>query len=446
MSASIRSAPAVALAALALLLGGCATGPTAVVKAPAPAPSPAPAPVATPAPTVDSAAADSTNTHDGEFWQGLRARFALGGCDGDALISKWIGHYSKHPNRFQARMRNDLPLLRVAAKLAQDHDIPGEFALLPWVESNFRALPSHGNRPAGMWQIMPATGRALGLRIDSHYDGRLDTPESSASAMKLLRQHYRVLGNWGLVDMAYNTGLYRIKRLLKENPDAALDRPIPDLPVSATTRNHLAKLSALGCIVREPSRYDIQLPRVIHAYSLVRVELPQPLDLRIAARLAELPLERVRSLNAAYLDLSTPASHLTLPLPAATTLAAANTELIAWGWHGWQHVRLQQPMTLAALAGGDTAQSELLARINPTTSHASAKAASTLWLPQSMIDALPDKPESVALIASSHRVQSGDTLWDLARRFHVSVGELRLWNRLNTDLLHLGQVLRLSPP
>ncbi|MCS6286899.1 MAG: LysM peptidoglycan-binding domain-containing protein [Nitrospira sp.] len=43
-------------------------------------------------------------------------------------------------------------------------------------------------------------------------------------------------------------------------------------------------------------------------------------------------------------------------------------------------------------------------------------------------------------------VQSGDTLWRIARRYHVSVAALRRVNRLDGDAVQSGQALTIPGP
>lgn len=45
-----------------------------------------------------------------------------------------------------------------------------------------------------------------------------------------------------------------------------------------------------------------------------------------------------------------------------------------------------------------------------------------------------------------HTVQAGDTLFAIARRYNVSVDNIRLWNSLRSDVLSIGQQLRVAPP
>ncbi|KQQ99390.1 LysM peptidoglycan-binding domain-containing protein [Deinococcus sp. Leaf326] len=44
------------------------------------------------------------------------------------------------------------------------------------------------------------------------------------------------------------------------------------------------------------------------------------------------------------------------------------------------------------------------------------------------------------------KVKAGDTLYRLARTHHLSVVQLRRWNGLSGNVIHVGQVLRLRPP
>ncbi|WLD91866.1 peptidoglycan DD-metalloendopeptidase family protein [Alkalihalobacillus sp. AL-G] len=43
-------------------------------------------------------------------------------------------------------------------------------------------------------------------------------------------------------------------------------------------------------------------------------------------------------------------------------------------------------------------------------------------------------------------VEDGDTLWELSKQYEVTVDELKEWNQLNTDLIVIGQKLKVSQP
>jgi membrane-bound lytic murein transglycosylase D len=432
-----------ALLAFAALLAGCSgTLPSRPQAAP-PVPLPAPAVTVAPPPATSVAAPPAPV----EFWQGLRDSFAFARCDGDPRVAAWLQRLTAHPARIEKRMRIVLPQLRYVAALVSAAGLPGEFALVPWVESDFRPLPARGNGPAGIWQIMPATGRSLGLRIDRRYDARLDLYESTRAATRLLQRFDREFHDWRLVDMAYNTGMYRVRERVAERNTPLDDRAVPDIRISSSAANHVAKLTALACIVREPQRYGIALPAASGIEALQRVELAAPLALPVAARLSGVAEADLREFNAAYRDAALPARQLILPETQARRFREAYAQLDGMHWNEWQRIELHQASTLAAMAGDDPDRAALLGQVNQRDASTPLRPGARLWLPLTLAAALPDgTAEIVRSTPPTHRVQAGDNLWDLARRFHVGVADLRAWNGLHGDMLRLGQLLRLDAP
>ncbi len=65
--------------------------------------------------------------------------------------------------------------------------MPLELALLPLVESTLNPYARSPQYALGLWQIMPATGRHLGISSDWWYDGRRDIRESTAAALDYLQ-------------------------------------------------------------------------------------------------------------------------------------------------------------------------------------------------------------------------------------------------------------------
>lgn len=435
-----------AAAAPAALLAACAQAP---VRAPAPQP---PATPASPpqevarAPQAPAPPAPAAS----DAWERLRRSFVMDGCDADPDIAAWARRYAAAPDRFEAQIGAALPLLRYVQAQAEAADVPGEFVLLPWVESEYRAVPGARGGPAGIWQIMPQTARTLGLDLGRDYDGRLDVHASTQAALRLLRRYDDEFHDWRLADMAFNVGEYRVKRLLDRHGAPGASPAIPALPVGRITREHLTRLLAMACIVREPARFGVELPRLDDGGRLVLVPLDAPIDLRVAARLAGMPLEALRALNAGYRRTRMPARgaphHLLLPHDHAERFRGAYALMDAARWSDWREARLRAPATLQTLAARGDVPAAALAAANAVDADAPLSAGRTLLLPHALLAQAGAQLAAADAPTPTHTAQPGESLWSIARRYRVSVDDLRAWNGLAGDTLRPGRVLRLSAP
>ena len=90
----------------------------------------------------------------------------------------------------------------------KQYGLPQELIAIPIIESGFRNLPqpSQGNKGAGLWQFIPHTAMAYGLRVWNGIDDRLDIPKETDAAMRLLKSEKIRFGKWPLSVLAYNAG------------------------------------------------------------------------------------------------------------------------------------------------------------------------------------------------------------------------------------------------
>ena len=345
-----------------------------------------------------------------DFWSDMRGSFALPGCEADPQVLAWARTYTKSPNRFEQNVNEVLPLIVYAHKSAMKHNVAGEFALLPWVESQYRHVPGKKNRPAGMWQIMPQTARTLGLRVEKNYDERLDIAKSTESVMNMMRRYYDDLGDWRLVDVAYNAGEFGLKKKLDKHGGPTNDDGMPDVPMKAVTKEHLVKLMAIACVVRDPARFNVSLPKRDTENALQVVQVSNPQSLTQAAKQSGLSMDDLRDFNPAYRTTKgTVTSTLLLPKSAADQYKLGPVASVA--------------------DATDAVADEKPAVAKATKAKKSSKKAA----------AANDAPQIVF-----YKVNSGESLWSIARRHQVSVEQLMTWNDLQTQTVKPGQVLKLT--
>lgn len=294
-------------------------------------PPPLAVPDATPPATTPPATAPRPVLPDP--WQRLRAGLRFAACDApDPNVVRARERLLRDRAALQRQLAQVAPALSFVLQAIDAVGLPTEFALLPLVESGYRALPATGNRPAGPWQFMPATARAKGLRIDRTRDARLDFAASTDAALRLLARLGEAFdGDWALATMAFNTGEFRVRRAIAAQPGA----PAGVLRLGDVTRGHLARLRALSCIVDDPDAAGIVLPSLPADAALVAVPLQAGVPLSEVARWTGMPLATLRALNAARRDGRVGAGErIMLPAAAAPAFGAAHARWIAAGGAG----------------------------------------------------------------------------------------------------------------
>jgi membrane-bound lytic murein transglycosylase D len=406
--------------AVPVLLSACAT---------APGPSRAPRivpPLVAAVPATPPAVKAVLPAQPDDVWSRLRHSFAMADCDADPRIVSWAERYTSDPRRFEARIREAMPRLAYVQQAAADHGVAGEFALLPWVESHFQPVTSrHHQRAAGMWQIVPRTARAMGLEVGRDYDARFDVPAATEGVMGLLSRYHDDLHDWRLVDYAYNAGEFSVRRLVRQHGMPADEPVIPKLPVSRVTREHLTKLLAIACVVREPARFHVNLPLLPAEQQLETVAVKRPMTLDAAARRAGMGSDKLMHLNAAFRDGRIAATHT----PAHLLLPRRQAEQ-------WRDAA-QQAEDAGLTAGVTPAPVPLPKLASPGNDEPA----------QSAVENSPPLPPATAAgTIQHHTVRSGESLWQIARRYAVSVRQLERWNRLHGRTLKPGQVLEVSAP
>ena len=120
--------------------------------------------------------------------------------------------------------------------------IPAELVWLAEVESGFDPRARSPSGAVGLYQLMPITGRSLGLSTFP-FDQRKDPEKSSRAAARYLRQLYDQFGDWPLVLAAYNAGPSRVRMLLTAHRATSFGEIARHLP--AETQLYVPKFEAV---------------------------------------------------------------------------------------------------------------------------------------------------------------------------------------------------------
>ncbi len=381
-------------------------------------------------------------------WSTLRAQFALQRCDYRPQVQHWVRAYTRSPRHFHAAWEAALPFVQLVTDEVVARNLPGEFAMLPFVESNYRPLAPRGKGAGGMWQFMPATARLQGLSVGRDYDARLDALAATRAALDLLGIYYEKFGDWRLADLAYNAGEFRVRKLLGERDGSTLDAAaLGALPLNRTSHDHLDRLLALACIIEEPARHGVHLPVASAATRLVALELDAPIDLRVAARLSGLPVDAVRDWNAGHRhDRMAEGAPLRLLLPQdrVERFQAAVSAIPAALRNDWHEQLAGRSGRLDSWARASGIDAAALAAANALAVDAGVTRNMRLLLPGRETRRARRVDAMLAAAGDTHVVAAGDTLWAIARHYDIPLRRLQQLNPHARGTLRLGMRLRLA--
>ena len=400
----------------------------------------------TPRPFDTTQTAPEPVSHE-DLWQRIRADLEWQTLD-NASITRARQHYLGQRNYLPVVANRANYYLHYIVEEVERRGLPMELALLPLVESTLNPFASSSSGAAGLWQIMPATGRYLGLQQDWWYDGRSDLRDSTRAALDYLEElHVRFDEDWLLALAAYNSGKGRVGRARAANERKGLDTDYWSLKLPRETRRYVPKLLALTQIVADPERYGATIPSVPNAPSFEVAATGGQLEIVRAAELAGVDIDTLRAFNPGQLRWATSPdrpAELLVPVGSRDKFELGVAALTPEDRVQWQFYRIERGDTLSHISHKFDTEVGLLQAVNGIRG-SRIRAGDTMMIPRG------DGWQGSLAYASreaakpkGYRVRRGDSLYRIAGKFNVSINDIIAWNSLNPDAyLQPGQKLTL---
>ena len=236
-----------------------------------------------------------------DVWGRIRSGFGIQPLDNN-LVTVHEKYYAKRGEYFQRTTKRAERYLFHIVQECERRNMPTELALLPFIESSFNP---HAHSPAkaeGLWQFIPSTGRQYSLSQNTFQDKRRDIIASTDAALTYLQRLYDMFGDWHLALASYNWGEGNVMKATRKaeaaGRDISFNGIFPYMP--AETRNYVPKLLAVKNLVARPDLFGIRLPDIDNSPYFVKIGKTKDIDVAVAAKLSEMPLDEFKALNPQY--------------------------------------------------------------------------------------------------------------------------------------------------
>jgi membrane-bound lytic murein transglycosylase D len=365
---------------------------------------------------------------------------------------KWLSRSHRYLDRYREILRAE--------------GLPEDTVYLAMIESGFGNFAYSRARASGPWQFIAATGKHYGLRQDFWVDERRDPERSAHAAARYLKTLHEQTGDWRLAWAGYNAGVGRIWRAQKSGYDDfwEMAETKGKKVLRPETKGYVPKLMAAAIVAKHPEAFGFKQDEIDRqewvAYQ--EFEVPTATLLSVIAEAADVPEKALIDLNPELRRACTPPRAYRIKIPADSAERFAET---------WPSVKGKVRMTFAGhvVRKGDTLSS--IARVHGVPMQGivemnNLRNARKLRIGQELMIPKPVRAGAVASAdepvrepavrkgevharaaaparaapagreRTTHRVQAGDTLWSISRRFGVGVDDLARWNGIPNPSRH----------
>jgi membrane-bound lytic murein transglycosylase D len=304
-------------------------------------------------------------------------------------VEFWINYYKKRGRRsFLRWLVRGESVKDIVFPVLQEQGVPLELFYLAMIESGFNNGAYSRAAATGTWQFMRGTAKLYGMKINHWVDERRDPVKSTLAAATFLKDLYAQLGDWYLAMAAYNAGPGRVRRAIRKTGSRDFWKLAKTSHLHRETSNYVPKVLAAILLASDPVEHGFVISsNPMHRMPETSVHLKKPVMLSEVASELGIPLKTLRRWNPEITRDITPPSK--------------------------EGYRLRM----------NTAFAERFAEIEPNLS---------------VIEVTE---------VHMHKVRSGDTLSQIARRYKVRIGQILQINpKLRARALRIGKQIAIPVP
>jgi membrane-bound lytic murein transglycosylase D len=251
---------------------------------------------------------------------------------------------------FETYLKRSGRYIPLMREIIAEHGLPADLVYLPLIESGFNPKAYSYAHASGPWQFISSTGKLYGLERSWWCDERRDFVSSTHAACKYLKYLYEMFDSWPLALASYNGGEGRVGRQIERQKT----RDFWQLRLLSQTRNYVPLYMAATMIAKEPERFGFANIDYDEPLEFDVVSTAKPLELKTVAQRLKTTTEELKSLNPELLRDVTPpgegAYQLRVPKGLGPKFAAVYPDLPASNRAQWSVHRVNRGETLSTIA------------------------------------------------------------------------------------------------
>jgi membrane-bound lytic murein transglycosylase D len=333
------------------------------------------------------------------------------------------------------------------ASILKQEGVPQDLIYLAQAESGFQPLALSRAGARGMWQFMAGAAEIYGLERSWWVDERQDPEKATHAAARHLKDLYNQFGDWYLAMAAYNSGASTVQHAVERTGYADFWELYRRGVLPQETRNYVPIILAETIIAKNPEQYGLQRVAPEPTQQTDQVTINYPVDLRLVAECVDTSVDRLQELNPSLLRMTTPKDQpfiLKLPAGSQEKYETAMATIPQDMRTYWRYHRVEYGDTLPSIARKYHTSASSIAEAN-NLSDDEVKAGTKLIIPVA-----PGRHDTQAATyshkATHYKVRKGDTVASVADDFEVPVEKLRKWNHLRGSALTPGRTLVIYKP
>jgi membrane-bound lytic murein transglycosylase D len=333
-------------------------------------------------------------------------------------------------------------------RILNEEGVPADLIYLAQAESGFEPAAVSRASARGMWQFMMSRAEDYGLRRDWWVDDRQDPEKATRAAARHLRDLYKQFGDWYLAMAAYNSGPGTVQAAVGRTGYADFWELYRRGVLPKETKNYVPIIVAVTIMAKNPAQYGLEniVPDPPMQFDTVKIDYP--VDLRLVAECVDTSVTTLQEMNPSLLRLTTPKKgHFDLRLPAGTKdkFEEAIAAIPVDKRVWWRYHKVQAGDTLLGIAKKYHASASSIAQVN------NLESGDDLPVDDKLIIPVAGHGREDGTIVYSRRVvrytvRPGDTALSVADDWGVPVSKLRAWNGIKGNHLKRGRVLLIHRP